>query len=236
MFWAVTIEWQVTLIEIVKVESPAPAGRAGATSLPYERLSGKAYGELDPNDPKNAIVTDIKLAPRNARGMVEYVATFSLMKPIDMSQSSGVLIYSVVNRGGGAATASAEGHVSLVSGWQDDVVPTANNHTIQVPVAKVRGRHERDRAVGAALHRTTGSTTTIMIPRNQPSPHPPATLDTSKASLVSAVSESATGVKSGTVVIPAGDCVRRLREDTVPGHARPRPRVRERRLQSCAVV
>ena len=36
--------------------------------------SGKAYGELDPNDPKNALITDIKLAPRNARGKVEYVA------------------------------------------------------------------------------------------------------------------------------------------------------------------
>jgi len=105
VFPPATTEARVTRIEIVKVESPAPAGRAGATSLPYERLSGKAYGELDPNDPKNAIVTDIKLAPRNAHGKVEYVATFSLMKPIDMSQLSGVLIYSVVNRGGGAATA-----------------------------------------------------------------------------------------------------------------------------------
>ena len=40
-----------------------------------------------------------------------------------------------------------------------------------------------------------------MIPRNQPSPYPPVTLDTSKASLVSAASESAAGVKSGTVAI-----------------------------------
>jgi len=179
VFSAVTTEARVTRIEIVKVESPAPAGRAGATSLPYERLSGKAYGELDPNDPKNAIVTDIKLAPRNARGKVEYVATFSLMKPIDMSQSSTVLIYSVVNRGGGAATASAEGHVSLVSGWQADVVPTANNQTIQVPVAK---RPDGTSVTGPLVLRftgLTGSTTTIMIPRNQPSPYPPATLDTS---------------------------------------------------------
>ena len=205
VFSAVTTEARVTRIEIVKVESPAPAGRAGATSLPYERLSGKAYGELDPNDPKNAIVTDIKLAPRNARGKVEYVATFSLVKPIDMSQLSGVLIYSVVNRGGGAATASAEGHVSLVSGWQADVVPTANNQTIQVPVAKSPDGTSVTGPLVLRFTGLTGSTTTIMIPRNQPSPYPPATLDTSKASLVSAVSESATGVKSGTVVIPAGD-------------------------------
>ena len=57
----------------------------------------------DPNDLKNALITDIKLAPRNARGRVEYIATFSLMKPIDMTHSSGVLMYTVVNRGNGAA-------------------------------------------------------------------------------------------------------------------------------------
>ena len=128
------------------------------------------------------------------------------MKPIDMSQASGVLMYSVVNRGNGAATASAEGHVSLVSGWQGDVVPTANNQTIQVPVAKNPDGTQHHRAVGASFHRTDRhDRRPLMIPRNQPSPYPPATLDTTKASLVSAVSESATGVKSGTVVIPASD-------------------------------
>ncbi len=201
----VITEARVTRIEILKVESPAPGGRAGASALPYERISGKAYGELDPNDPKNAVITDIKLAPRNARGKVEYVATFSLMKPIDMTQSSGVLMYSVVNRGNGAAAAGAEGHVSLVSGWQGDVLPTANNQTIQVPVAKNPDGTSITGPLVLRFTGLTGTTTTLMIPRNQPSPYPPVTLDTSKASLVSAVSESATGVKSGTVVIPASD-------------------------------
>src|SRR5436190_2229557 len=171
-------------------ESPAPGGRAGASAAPYERISGKAYGELDPNDPKNAVITDIKLATRNERGKVEYVATFSLMKPIDMTQSSGVLMYSVVNRGNGAAAASAEGHVSLVSGWQGDVLPTATNQTIQVPVAK---NGDGTSITGPLVLRFTGlkgTTTTLMIPRNQPSPYAPVTLDTSKASLVTAVSES----------------------------------------------
>src|SRR5579862_1019078 len=129
-------EAHVTRIEVLQTESPAPAGRGSDPSMPYERISGRIHGELDPKDPKNAIITDITLAPRNARGRVEYVATFSLMKPIDMSRASGVLMYTVVNRGTGQATASAEGHVSLVSGWQGDVLPAANNQTIQVPVAK----------------------------------------------------------------------------------------------------
>ena len=55
-------------------------------------MSGKFYGELEPADPKNALITDIQFAPGNARGKVDYVGTFSLMKPIDLSKASGVLM------------------------------------------------------------------------------------------------------------------------------------------------
>src|SRR5205814_2550361 len=84
----------------------------------------------------NRIIQDIGLAPHNARGRVEYVATFALAKPVDMARSGRVLLYQVVNRGNGQAVASPEGYVSLVSGWQGDVIPTPTNQTIQVPVAK----------------------------------------------------------------------------------------------------
>ena len=173
---------------------------------PYERITGKAYGELDPNDPKNALITDIQLAPRNARGKVEYVATFSLMKPIDMTQASGVLIYSVVNRGNGAAAASAEGHISLVSGWQGDVVPTADQS--DDPGAGARRIPTARSITGPLVLRftgLTGTTATLMIPRNQPSPYPPATLDTTRATLVSAVSESASRRQERDVVIAGAD-------------------------------
>ncbi|MEO8256752.1 MAG: alpha/beta hydrolase domain-containing protein [Acidobacteriota bacterium] len=196
---------RVTRIEIVKVESPAPAGRGGTAAGAYERLTGKAHGELDPNDPKNAVITDLRLAPRNARGKVEYVATFSLMKPIDMTQSSGVLMYSVVNRGTGTAAAGADGHVSLVSGWQGDLVATASNQTIQVPVARNPDGSSITGPLVLRFTGLTGTTAALTIPRNQPSPYPPMTLDTSKAALVSAVAESALGVKTGTVALAAGD-------------------------------
>src|SRR5437763_7707297 len=107
-----------------------------AASGEFETLNGRFYGELDPKDPHNTIITDIGSAPRNAQGMVEYSATFSMVKPLDMSKASGVLLYSVTNRGNGAAAASVYGHVNVVSGWQGDVVPRAGVQTIEVPVAK----------------------------------------------------------------------------------------------------
>jgi len=204
----VVAEARVTRIEILKterVDPSSPAAQGVPQTPPYERMSGKFYGELDPADPKNALVTDIQLAPRNARGKVEYVGTFSLMKPLDLSKASGVLIYSVVNRGNGVASASPEGHISLVSGWQGDVVPSATNQTIQVPRARNADGSSITGPLVIRILEQSGNTAALIIPRATPSPYPAATLDTTKTTLVSAVSESATGVKSGLVKIAASD-------------------------------
>ena len=48
-------EARVTRIEILKVERVDPPSSGAPEAIPpYERLSGKFYGELDPADPKNA--------------------------------------------------------------------------------------------------------------------------------------------------------------------------------------
>jgi hypothetical protein len=65
----------------------------------YERLTGTIAGEVDPKDPKNAVIQDLALAPVNANGMVEYTAEFVMLKPKDMSRASGVLRYDAPNRG-----------------------------------------------------------------------------------------------------------------------------------------
>src|SRR4051812_20218965 len=132
---AATARADVVKLEITSRE-PMNNGQAAGAAGPFEIIRGKIHGELDPKDPHNAIIQDIELAPRNARGKVEYVATFALAKPVDMTKAARVLLYQVVNRGNGQAVASAEGYVSLVSGWQADVIPTANNQTIVVPAAR----------------------------------------------------------------------------------------------------
>jgi hypothetical protein len=66
----------------------------------FERIVGIAYGEVDPNDPKNAVITDILLAPRNASGHVEYAHNFYILKPLDLSKGNHKMMYEPPNRGG----------------------------------------------------------------------------------------------------------------------------------------
>jgi hypothetical protein len=186
----------IVKLEITKVEPAGPT---------HERITGKAYGELDPADPKNAVITDIELSPRNARGKVEYVTTFSLVRPTGTLTFSGVLLYTVVNRGGGNALAHPAGHVTLVSGWQADVVQTPTNYTIEVPVAKNRDGSSITGPLLLQFMNLTGHTTRLVIPRGQPSPYPPVSLDTTKATLISATGQAATGAKTGSVKIPSTD-------------------------------
>src|ERR1043165_10129757 len=79
---------RITKLTIVTKESPTFGGLTFPGVGQYEKMVGKAYGELDPNDPKNAMIVDIKLAPRNARGKVEYAFDFYIVKPIDLSRGN----------------------------------------------------------------------------------------------------------------------------------------------------
>src|SRR5258706_11247932 len=65
----------------------------------FEIIRGRAFGELDPKNPLNAIVQDIELG-KDPDGKGRYTATFQLVKPIDMSKGTHLLWQDVPNRGG----------------------------------------------------------------------------------------------------------------------------------------
>src|SRR5882762_5321877 len=91
-------EARITRIEITKTEI-AFGGQSFGPVGTFQRLTGKAYGEVDPRAPANAIIQDISLAPKNAKGMVEYVTDVDILRPTDRSKSNGVLFLNIVNRG-----------------------------------------------------------------------------------------------------------------------------------------
>jgi hypothetical protein len=84
---------------VVTTRAPTFGGTTFGSVGAYEKIIGRAYGEVDPNDPRNATITDLALAPRNAAGMVEYSTAVYLLKPIDLGHGSRKLFYEVSNRG-----------------------------------------------------------------------------------------------------------------------------------------
>lgn len=123
------------------------AGSFGSVGA-YEQVSGVLRGELDPKDSRNAIIQDLELAPVNARGLVEYAAEFTMLKPKDMSKAGGILRYDAPNRGNiltmpnltaqpSDAVYFEQGYVWLFSAWQGDVPKSAPARlTLEVPIAK----------------------------------------------------------------------------------------------------
>jgi len=154
---------QARITRIVVTTTPAFEGKSFGNVGTFDKVVGTAFGEVDPRDPRNAIIQDIELAPRNARGMVEYSADVFVIKPHDMTKGNRVLFYNVHNRGNkgglntfnlgvqGTAACGANDPVSagdgflqnagftiIWSGWQPDVLPGNCRITGKVPVARNR--------------------------------------------------------------------------------------------------
>ena len=145
---AYPVDARITGLQITSVQSPAFGGASFGNAGQYETLVGTASGEVDPADPLNAIITDIELAPRNARGMVEYSMDVVITKPIDTSRGNGTLLHDVPNRGrirspelnvGGNATTigdgflESQGYTLVDSGWEGDLTTGLR---IALPIAR----------------------------------------------------------------------------------------------------
>ncbi|HYI84595.1 MAG TPA: alpha/beta hydrolase domain-containing protein [Acetobacteraceae bacterium] len=146
----------------VEIESSEPfAGGRDFGAGPYLRIAGKAHGELDPADPRKAVILDLDRTPRNARGMVEYATEFHLLRPADPARASGRMIHEVTNRGRkllfsyfydaagvpeaalnemrdaravGSALPLAQGHVLLWNGWDPAAPRAPGNLLLAAPV------------------------------------------------------------------------------------------------------
>jgi len=202
---------QARVTRIVIDSTSAVTGQA----VPYETLRGRAFGELDPNDAKNAVITDIQLG-RDADGKVRYETSFTLTKPVDMSQASGFMWHDVPNRGGSIIIAAVErnlGDVGLTSGWQADnagatAVPadrtTGNNHWVAVPMARDNGQLVTGTVLARIVNRSGADSQPLNVMGN-PMPYLPATLDTTQAVLVTHTKETVNGQITVGSVIPSSD-------------------------------
>ena len=147
----------VDQLEIISTY-PAYGGASFGNVGPYTVIVAIAHNKLDPNHPANAGIVDVKLAPRDAHGMVDYSEDVVILRPTSAANAKRVLFYDVVNRGnkgaagafdGGGATFAAGqqgnglllrlGYTIVFSGWQGNVLQTG-------PRRCLHGGHERSRS------------------------------------------------------------------------------------------
>lgn len=203
------------VIRIV-IDEVKPVPEAESGGLASERIAGRAYGELDPTVPANAIINDVLLA-RDPDGKVRYVATFVITRPADPARASGLMWHEVPNRGvrrPSVPIERASGDVDLTSAWQGDnagntaVRATAEvdrPHWLKLPIAReVDGSPVSGEVFGRIVNRA-GPASQALIVQSNPVPYKPVSLDTTKARLVSRVAESTRGEVIGETVIAPAD-------------------------------
>src|SRR5579864_1928949 len=152
----------------VRLELGPPRPFAGGTSFgevgAYERLLGKAYFAIDPNEPDLPFICDLDLAPRNQEGFVEFSATLDIVKPVHLERGNRRVLYEFSNRGGRAAITGLNygkgqdmsrpeyagdgflmrlGYAVVWSGWQGDLIDRGHNVIADVPFALKDGKQLR---------------------------------------------------------------------------------------------
>lgn len=189
---------------MIQSKTPYLGGVSWGNAGPYELLRGVAQMQVDPNDPHNAVITDLANAPRDAKGRVEFSTPFLILRPVSSGDGNGKLFYALNNRGTSlegllTATTQAEvlatdagaamerGYVVADAGWEGDVVPTASNLVPNLPVATMAS----GRPITGPMHyeyydRTAGTFTTNLegtpgFTSYPPAPTPSATLVVQKS-------------------------------------------------------
>jgi hypothetical protein len=152
---------EVTRIEVLRREDVL-GGKAFGSVGPYEKIVGKAHFAVDPKNPRNAVIADVGLAPKNAQGKVEFSSDIYIIKPKDPARGNGVAVFDMVNRGGKAllrvfnrATASPDptteaefgdgyllnqGYTLVMTGWQFDVGEGKGLVGFDAPIATDKGK------------------------------------------------------------------------------------------------
>ena len=143
-------EARITRVELTSSAAFGDAGFGGVGQ--FDRITGRVFGEIDPRLPANRVIQDIALAPRNARGKVEYAMDVYLLRPRDAARGNGALLFDMPNRGNKYAQFSfnvgtvpavsttdpgasldgagdgflqARGYTVAWAGWQGDLLPAA---------------------------------------------------------------------------------------------------------------
>ena len=148
---------RVEIISRIEIQDGRAFGLAGA----YEKILGRVYFAVSPDNLHNRLIVDLDKAPRNAQGEVEFSADLSLLKPKDMTKGNNAVLFEVSNRGGkgilrlvngvtssnpseefGDGFLMRQGYTVAWVGWEFDVAEHGENLKLYAPVAYDPGGKE----------------------------------------------------------------------------------------------
>jgi hypothetical protein len=157
VFCAAGAEGHVTRVEIIS-RTDVLDGRAFGLAGAYEKIVGRLYFAVNPDNLHNKLIVDLAKAPRNAQGEVEFSAVLYLLKPKDMNKGNNAVLFEVSNRGGkgilhlvngfspsspdgeyGDGFLLREGYTVAWVGWEFDVADHGENLKLYAPVAHDAG-------------------------------------------------------------------------------------------------
>jgi len=159
-----TAHAKLTRLEIDKREIVAN-GQSFGDAGPYEKLSGRAYFEIEPGHKRNKVITDVNRTELNGNGRVEFSAEMVILKPANLAKSSETLFFAVNNRGRkitfgrmhdtpstvnqnnpmspddfGNGFLMRRGYVLAWVGWGADIASGDNRLTVDFPLAMQDGK------------------------------------------------------------------------------------------------
>ena len=157
----------VTRLEITS-QRPFAGGDTFGDVGAYTQIDGRAHFAVDPLHPANETIADIRLAPRNAEGLVEFTSDFRILRPDDPAKGNGRLLLDVLNRGKALALRNInsapdvapdapldpgngflmrQGYTVAWCGWQHDVPDSPGLLRINAPEAQQDGKPVSGRIV-----------------------------------------------------------------------------------------
>jgi len=161
LFAAVFLAGPIAPAEVVRFEitsnEPYAEGKVFGNAGTYRRILGKVYFAIDPDRPQNAAIIDLKLAPRNAEGLVEFSSDLYILAPVDLRKGNRAVLYGVNNRGrkralryfndddnlddsGDNGFLMRHGFTVVWSGWDGELLPGDERLQLFAPVATEDGR------------------------------------------------------------------------------------------------
>jgi len=116
---------RVVKINVTCTQSPTFGGASFGTVGQYELIQGTITGEVDPQNPQNAVIVDLEHAPKNANGAVSYSSDFQIIRPINLAKGNHRVIFDLPNRGGATALSTFNGGTSNSKAWCNAYPATA---------------------------------------------------------------------------------------------------------------